>query len=160
MDKKQNAFRIATISLVGAIIGFTLLYLIMDLALGIRGNIGSAPYDDFLNSMIFKYNQGANVFVVLGSVVFYLSVALLIANAIYIYIKRTPRYIVLPLSGFLAYIIGNFSLQSLHYANNQNLPGWYYGWALSSVIVMLVLGTGAFVVTFVFGRKLLKKASD
>ena len=160
MDKRENGFWIASVSLVGSIIAFAIIFLAIDYGLGIRGTIGNASYDDFLACLNFSYPRQGDIHLILGSVIFYLGIALLLAGAIFIVIKRVPRYIALSLSGFLGFSVCTFLIQNLTYANTGSLPSWYYGLTLTGVILTGVSGLGAYVVTFVFGRKLLKKDSD
>ena len=160
MDRKQNGFWIASVSIVGAIIVFSILILSIDSGLGVRGVMGNASYDDLLSCITFQYHRAADAYLIVGSVILYFGFALAIADGIFVWIKRSPRFIIMAIAGVFAFVVCDFSLQNLYYANTPNLPGWYYGWTLASVIIMGALGLGAFVVTFVFGRKLLKMASD
>ena len=160
MDKRENGFWIASVSLVGAIILFAIVFLSIDYGLGIRGTIGNASYDDFLLCLRFQYPRPGDIHLIMGTVVFYLGIVLFFADALFVVLKRVPRYIGLSLAGFLAFTVCTFLIQNLTYAHAENLPSWYYGLTFAGVIITAISGLGAFVVTFVFGRKLLKKDSD
>ena len=157
MDKRENGFWIASVSLVGAIIVVAAVYLGVDLGLGISSSTGSAAYDDFLAALAFRF-QGADYHMILGAIIFYLGLALFLADAIFVVVKRSPRYIALGMAGVLGFVLCALFLQNAHYSSG--LPAWYHGFAVSGIIVSGVLGLAAFVATFVFGRKLLKAASD
>ena len=160
MDKRETGFWIAMVSILGAIFVLGIVFISVDINAGVRATLGSLAYDDFLSCINFQYTRALDVFLVLGSVIFYGGIALFIANLIHIFFKRSLRYVFLALGGTMALEISALLLQNLHYADMPALPGWYYGFTLAGIIVMMVLGLGAYVSTFVFGRKLIKKASD
>lgn len=160
MDKRENGFWIASVSLVGATVLTMIVYLAIDFSLGVHNHLGNAAYDDFLSCIFFSYQRTPDTFLISGSLVFYLGLALFLADAIFVVIKRSPRYIFLGLAGILSFTLCAMFIQNLNYASESRLPAWYYGFTLSGVIAMGVLGLGSFSTTFVFGRKLLKKASD
>ncbi|MBQ9457022.1 MAG: hypothetical protein IJU64_00725 [Bacilli bacterium] len=160
MDKRETGFWIAMISIIGAVFVFGIIFISVDTGMGVRAVLGTVAYDDFLTCINFRYTRELDAYLILGTIIFYGGLALFIANLIHIYFKRSLRYVFLALAGTMGLEIAAVLLQTLRYANSSSLPGWYYGFVLAGFIVMMVLGIGAYVSTFVFGRKLIKKASD
>ena len=165
MERRLNGRLIAAMSLFLATAVLIIVILIFDYGVGVRARIGQGPYDDFISCISFQYRRDYDPYLIGGSVIFYSGIALFVASLIYMFIKKTLRYLGLPIIGIIAFELSAYILQSGHHArlpqaSFNSVPTWYFGFSMFAFIALLCFGLGAFVLSFVFPRRLVKKASD
>ena len=157
MERRLNGRLVASVSLFLATLILLIVIVAIDYGVGIRASIGNGPYDDFVATMRFGLGGLYGIF---GSIIFYGGIVLFIVSFIYFYIKKTLRYIFLPIIGISAFEIGAYMLQCVSYRGVAGLPSWYGGFAIFAVAASLSFGIAAFTLSFVFPRLLIKKAND
>jgi len=134
----------------------------------IRVGGGSAAYTNYMAAFAFALpaNEVEGRFVLAGAIAIYLGMAMLISGAVVIILKRSFRYIFLPIAGFCAIEVVAFLLQAYYQCLNLNSAGSspeagkMLGVLLTLIIILSLLGLACLVLSFIFPRRLVAAKSD
>ena len=126
---------------------------------------GSAAYLGFLDSLKFvRIDEEPKKWINLCStLLIYLGLALFIAGIILVFLKRSFRFLDLPITGMCSFEIVAFLLQvqyELQFGSAAATGGDKLPFVIALWICLLVLGLGAFVLSFIFPRRLNRYQED
>lgn len=172
MDKKEIRKIVSGVICTLLIIGAAVFGMVWMLTTGVEAlslSQGSATYNDFMSAMLFGYIQNAagqqqSWFLYGGSILLDAGAALFVVSLILIIVKRSIRFIFLPIAGLCAFVCAAFLLQgvyeSLYGAASTAVTPFFTYILLAATIALGVLGLIVFIFGLVFPRRLAQKKDD
>ena len=172
MDKKEIRKIVSGVIFTLLIIGAAVFGMVWMLTTGVEAlslSQGSATYNDFMSAMLFGYIQNAagqqqSWFLYGGSILLDAGAALFVVSLILIIVKRSIRFIFLPIAGLCAFVCAAFLLQgvyeSLYGAASTVVTPFFTYILLAATIALGVLGLIVFIFGLVFPRRLAQKKDD
>ena len=172
MDKKEIRKIVSGVIFTLLIIAAAVFGMVWMLTTGVEAlslSQGSATYNDFMSAMLFGYIQNAagqqqSWFLYGGSILLDAGAALFVVSLILIIVKRSIRFIFLPIAGLCAFVCSAFLLQgvyeSLFGAASTVVTPFFTYTLLAATAALGVLGLIVFIFGLVFPRRLAQKKDD
>lgn len=166
MDKKDTKKVVVGFIMLGlaiaAIVGAA-VYVVMTGIPEIQFQYDSAAYKDFMAAIMFQGTGAAAPqiwFLLGGTIAIYLGIILFVADLIVIILKRSFRFLMLPIAGACLFEMAAFLAQAYYRLTVINAVAMQQYLILGFTILCAVLGLACFILGMVFPRRLVARADD